>query len=122
MKRSKIEKLEGRFLAGDCETVLRRFPDDSIDLVLTSPPYEDKRDYGTEGSSVIADEYVAWFLPKARQIYRVLKPTGSFVLNISDTSLNSMVKLLPFNSKGSIQSLPTDVLRAASPKKTLRDD
>lgn len=96
MKRSKIEKLEGRFLAGDCETVLRRFPDDSIDLVLTSPPYADKRDYGTEGSSVSADEYVAWFLPKARQIHRVLKPTGSFVLNISDKVIGDYQHLYVF--------------------------
>ncbi len=96
MKRSKIEKLEGRFLAGDCETVLRRFPDDTIDLVLTSPPYADKRDYGTEGSSVSADEYVAWFLPKARQIHRVLKPTGSFVLNISDKVIGDYQHLYVF--------------------------
>lgn len=93
----KIENLQGKFLSGDCEKVLRRFPDDCIDLVLTSPPYADKRDYGTEGSSVSADDYVTWFLPKARQIYRVLKPNGSFVLNISDKVVDDFQHLYVFD-------------------------
>ena len=93
----KDENLQGKFLSGDCEKVLRRFPDDCIDLVLTSPPYADKRDYGTEGSSVSADDYVAWFLPKARQIYRVLKPNGSFVLNISDKVVDDFQHLYVFD-------------------------
>lgn len=96
MRRSRIENLQGKFLSGDCEIVLRRFPDDCIDLILTSPPYADKRDYGTEGSSVSADDYVAWFLPKARQIYRVLKPNGSFVLNISDKVVDDFQHLYVF--------------------------
>jgi len=67
---------------GDCEQVLREFPDNSIDLIFTSPPYADqrKRTYG----GVLPDEYVDWFLPKAEQFLRVLKPTGSFVLNIKE--------------------------------------
>ena len=96
MRKSRIENLQGKFLSGDCEIVLRRFPDDCIDLILTSPPYADKRDYGTEGSSVSADDYVAWFLPKARQIYRVLKPNGSFVLNISDKVVDDFQHLYVF--------------------------
>ena len=96
MRRTAIEKLQGHFWAGDCEKVLQRFPNDSIDFILTSPPYADKRDYGTEGSSVNADDYVAWFLPKARQIYRVLKPNGSFVLNISDKVVGDFQHLYVF--------------------------
>ena len=49
-----------------------------IDLVLTSPPYADMRDY----IKIPADEYVDWFLPIAKNIYKVLKPNGVFVLNI----------------------------------------
>ena len=63
---------------------MKTLPPRSIDLVLTSPPYANQRDYGTDGSSIDPDEYISWFLPKARQIKRVLKDDGSFVLNISD--------------------------------------
>ena len=72
----------GAILQGDCEHVLRGVADDSIDLIFTSPPYADSR-HRTYGG-IHPDDYVAWFLPKAEQFLRVLKPTGTFVLNIKE--------------------------------------
>jgi site-specific DNA-methyltransferase (cytosine-N4-specific) len=59
---------------------MRRLPDDSVSLVLTSPPFalRRKKAYG----NVPADEYVSWFVPFAREIHRLLKPDGSFVLEL----------------------------------------
>lgn len=71
-----------KFLHGDCEDVLKKLPDNSIDLIFTSPPYADQRKNTYGGVS--PDEYVDWFLPKASQFLRVLKPTGTFVLNIKE--------------------------------------
>ena len=73
-------------LHGDCEQVLQGLPDDSIDLIFTSPPYADqrKRTYG----GIAPDEYVEWFLPKADQFFRILKPSGTFVLNIKERVVN----------------------------------
>ena len=75
-----------RIIHGDCEEVLKGLPDNSIDLIFTSPPYADQRQrtYGGIGP----DEYVAWFLPKADQFQRVLKPTGTFILNIKERVVN----------------------------------
>ena len=42
----RIENACNRFITGDCETVMKRLPAESVDFVLTSPPYADKRDYG----------------------------------------------------------------------------
>ena len=55
-------------------------PDDSVDLVVTSPPYalHFKKKYG----NVDKADYVNWFRTFGEHIFRVLKPTGSFVLNI----------------------------------------
>ena len=75
-----------RILQGDCEEILKAFPDDSIDLIFTSPPYADQRRKTYGGIS--PDEYVDWFLPKADQFKRVLKPTGTFVLNIKERVSN----------------------------------
>jgi DNA modification methylase len=74
------------FLHGDCEAVLNDFPDDSIDLIFTSPPYADqrKRSYG----GVRPNDYVDWFMPKASQFRRVLKPTGTFILNIKERAVD----------------------------------
>jgi len=56
---------------GDCLNVLRDYPDQSIDLIVTSPPYADQR-VSTYGG-IKPDEYVDWFLPRAGEFYRVLK-------------------------------------------------
>ncbi|EOX4226799.1 DNA methyltransferase, partial [Vibrio cholerae] len=60
--------------------------DESIDLIVTSPPYADQRK-NTYGG-VNPDEYVSWFLPIAKELLRVLRPTGSFVLNIKEKVVN----------------------------------
>lgn len=70
----------GAAYLGDSLEVLGALPTESVDLVVTSPPYalQFKKEYG----NVSKDEYVAWLKPFAREILRVLKPQGSFVLNI----------------------------------------
>ena len=75
-----------KIIEGDCEKVLQSVPDNSIDLIVTSPPYADRR-IGTYGG-VHPDRYVEWFLPKSSEFLRVLKPTGTFVLNIKERVAN----------------------------------
>ena len=69
-------------ILGDCRLELLAIPDDSVDLVFTSPPYADQRKNSYGG--IAPDDYVEWFLPVSEQLLRVLKPTGSFVLNIKE--------------------------------------
>lgn len=70
----------GDAFLGDSKELLSRLPDDSVNLVFTSPPYalHFKKEYGNADKC----DYVRWFLPFAREIFRVLKDDGSFVLNI----------------------------------------
>ena len=70
----------GEAWRGDSRSLLRRIPDESVDLVFTSPPYALLRakEYGNEPEH----RYVQWFRPFAKQIHRILKPTGSLILNI----------------------------------------
>ena len=72
--------------AGDCLAVLPRYADASFDLIVTSPPYADQR--ASSYGGIHPDRYVEWFLPRAQQFLRVLKPTGSFVLNIKEKAIN----------------------------------
>jgi len=67
---------------GDCKKELKKLADNSIDLIVTSPPYADQRKSTYGGIRV--DKYVEWFLPISEQLLRVLKPTGTFVLNIKE--------------------------------------
>lgn len=68
---------------GDCLSVLEELADASVDLIVTSPPYADMKTY-VDDRGIHPDRYVEWFVPIAKQLERVLKPTGSFILNIND--------------------------------------
>jgi site-specific DNA-methyltransferase (adenine-specific) len=71
---------------GDCAEVLRGYPAAQFDLIVTSPPYADRRQHTYGG--VKPDHYVEWFLERSAEFHRMLKPTGSFVLNIKEKAEN----------------------------------
>jgi DNA modification methylase len=70
----------GQMVLGDSLDVVKGLKDESVDLIMTSPPFGlvRKKEYG----NVPANEYVDWFRPFAAQFKRILKETGSFVLDI----------------------------------------
>lgn len=70
----------GAVYHADSRAVLKAIPDNSLNLVFTSPPYalHFKKAYG----NVEKEDYVHWFLGFAKEIFRTLKDDGSFVLNI----------------------------------------
>jgi len=78
--------IKAEIIQGDCAEALKSFEDNTFDLIITSPPYADRRvqTYG----GVKPEQYVEWFLPRSEQFLRVLKPTGSFVLNIKEKAEN----------------------------------
>ena len=71
---------------GDCLKELSNVRDNSIDLIFTSPPYADSRK-NTYGG-IHPDQYVDWFMPIASELRRVLKPSGTFILNIKERVVN----------------------------------
>ena len=75
-------KITTELFLGDCKKELKNIPDNSVDLIVTSPPYADQRK-STYGG-VHPDKYVEWFLPISGELLRVLKPTGTFILNIKE--------------------------------------
>ena len=71
---------------GDSKEILPTIPTNSVDLIFTSPPYADSRS-NTYGG-IHPNKYVEWFLPISKELLRVLKPTGTFVLNIKEKAMN----------------------------------
>ena len=67
---------------GDSKVELLNIPENTVDLIVTSPPYADQRK-GVYGG-IHPDNYVEWFLPITEQLLRVLKPSGTFILNIKE--------------------------------------
>ncbi len=75
-----------KILLGDCAEQLAQLDNDSVQLIFTSPPYADqrKKTYG----GIHPDQYVDWFLPISDELRRVLKPRGTFILNIKEKAVN----------------------------------
>ena len=80
--------VEPVFLHGDAYELLRNIPNSSIDMVMTSPPYWGKREYDNSASIGLEknyNDYIENLLKVFNEIYRILKPSGSFWLNIGDS-------------------------------------
>jgi site-specific DNA-methyltransferase (adenine-specific) len=81
-----MKTVTSQLYLGDCLTQLKLVPNDSMALIFTSPPYADNRK-ATYGG-IHPDAYVEWFKPIAAELLRVLKPDGTFVLNIKEKVVN----------------------------------
>jgi DNA modification methylase len=83
-----INQFINQLLCGDARQVLRQFPDESIDCVVTSPPYWALRDYGVEGQLGLEPsfhEYTLKLCDIFDEVKRVLKTTGTCWVNLGDT-------------------------------------
>lgn len=85
-------------VCGDSSKLLKEVPDNSIDLVITSPPYFQQREYpgGGIGNEKHPDEYISALIEVFRECVRIIKPTGSIVFNIGDKYENSNLLLMPY--------------------------
>jgi site-specific DNA-methyltransferase (adenine-specific) len=92
------EQKEPLFLLGDCLNLLDLIPDNSVDCIITSPPYWGHRLYsgGGIGLEDTYSEYIDNLTKITEELYRVLKPTGSFWLNIGDTYRNKNLLGVPW--------------------------
>ncbi len=79
--------LRTEILEGDCLDALAKFPVSTFDLIVTSPPYADQRSKTYGG--IKPDEYVEWFIERSAEFQRVLKPSGTFILNIKEKAEQS---------------------------------
>jgi len=79
-------EVSATLILGDCRDHLKRLAENSVDLIVTSPPYCDSR-RNTYGG-IHPDDYVEWFLPISQELLRVLKIDGTFILNIKERVLN----------------------------------
>ncbi len=78
--------MTAHIILGDCLEVLKKLPKNSIDLIVTSPPYADQRESTYGGIS--PDKYVEWFLPITAELLCILNPKGTFILNIKEKVKN----------------------------------
>jgi len=87
-----------KIYCGDCLDIMKTFPDDFVDLIITSPPYFKQREYGSIGigNEKTVDEYINNLITVFRQCVRVIKKTGSIVFNVGDKYINGNLLLVPY--------------------------
>ena len=82
---------------GDAATVMQRIEDESIDCIITTPPYWRRRNQGTEGITASSqEEFLEQLMATMAQAWRVLKPEGSLWLNLGDDTTDGFVQCLPW--------------------------
>jgi DNA modification methylase len=82
----------------DCVEGMKMLPNNSIDMVITSPPYFNLRDYGTDGQIGVEDnfeEYIENLIAVFNEVYRVLKDEGSLWVNIDDVYQKQALLCIP---------------------------
>lgn len=84
-------------IKGEAKDVLSSFPANSVDMAITSPPYYMKREYlgGGIGLEDAYSEYIENLVAICTEVYRVLKPTGSFWLNLGDSYQKKNLLMIP---------------------------
>lgn len=90
--------IENKIFCADSLIKLKEFPSNSVDLVITSPPYYQQRDYGNIGigNEKTVDSYIENLLKVVIECKRIIKDSGSIVFNIGDKYINGNLLLIPY--------------------------
>ena len=76
---------------GDCLKLLQALPNETIDIVVTSPPYNIGLAYHTYSDNMPRQEYLDWLTEVGKQIFRVMTDNGSFFLNVGGTNTDPWI-------------------------------
>ncbi|MCA6072171.1 MAG: site-specific DNA-methyltransferase [Endomicrobium sp.] len=93
-----VNELLNKVHCSDALSFLKKVPNNSMDLIITSPPYYQQRDYGGGGigNEVTEDEYINNLLLIFNECSRVVKTTGAIVFNLGDKYINGNLSLIPY--------------------------
>lgn len=121
-----IDSLTNTFICGQAKEVLAQLPNESIDCVVTSPPYWMLRDYGVAGQLGLESnphDYITNLCDIFDEVKRVLKRRGTCWVNLGDTyatpSGNTGSEQQPLLSKAANHALPSTQPKADLPKKCI---
>jgi len=96
MKNNIYDNIKIQF--GDCKKLIKEIQDNSVALVVTSPPYNLQKNYGTYKDDVKMEKWEELISETSREIFRVLKPNGSFFLNVSPIPDKKTKEIIPLDS------------------------
>lgn len=94
----RVRDLEYQVICGNSDTELSKVVPRSVDLVVTSPPYFQQREYGEEGlgNEETIEQYLESIMTTFAKVVRVMKPTGNIVYNMGDKIIDGSMMLVPY--------------------------
>lgn len=94
----RVRNLQYQVICGDSDAELCILAPRSVDLLVTSPPYFQQREYGTEGlgNEATVEQYLESIMTTFAQVVRVMKPTGNIVYNMGDKIIDGSMLLVPY--------------------------
>jgi site-specific DNA-methyltransferase (adenine-specific) len=87
-----------RIIQGDCINIMKTLTEKSVDVIVTSPPYFQQRDYNINtqiGNESSIEEYISIMTEWGKECHRILKDTGSLFLNIGDKYEKKGLLMIP---------------------------
>ena len=100
MKLRAISDIKNKIILGDNLSVLKQIENDTFDLIITSPPYFQQRNYGNSdlgiGNETTESEYLKNILTVFWECVRVLRKTGVIVFNLGDKYIDGGLSLIPY--------------------------
>ena len=82
-----------KFIKGDCIEEMKKMEPESVDIVVTSPPYNIEIDYGLYKDNLSPESYLEWTADYIKEIKRLLKPNGSLFLNVGFTCVKPWIAM-----------------------------
>ena len=110
MQRQEFVKDKLKIIFNDCLAELKSMDDKSVDLVVTSPPYNINKEYNTYKDNKTEDDYLNWLYDISLEVKRVLKDDGSYFLNIGSTNKNHILLHKLICKLSSILNLQNDIV------------
>lgn len=94
----RVRDLEFQVICGDSDAELSMLAPRSVDLVVTSPPYFQQREYGAAGlgNEATVEQYLESIMTTFAKVVRVMKPTGNIVYNMGDKIIDGSLQLVPY--------------------------
>lgn len=101
--------MKAQIVVGDCRKVLRQMDEESIDLIVTSPPYNAGKDYGFYDDSQAWEDYFEFIAECCVEMYRVIRPNCNIFVNIADVGVSNRdaSKEESIGPRGNFQVKPT---------------
>lgn len=104
--------IQNEIVCGDCLEILKTIPNNTVNTIVTSPPYYSQRDYnnghvGSIGNEKNVDEYVYSLIDVFKECMRVIKNDGSIFFNMGDKYTDSSLLLVPYRFGCEANKLPS---------------